>query len=809
MEATAEYNSNNGIMKRKTLYRSLSLVTALILLAGCAKDPEANIPTGNRRGFTLSAVAESMSPERIITRVADPKSDAECEIRTLHVFLFGPDEEYLTTKDDSYPYQGYQSVGSAMLHIDGDAFADPTKAGNATIYVVANVEPGTFGALTAEGYPEKIRNKADFDAFYYRPTKRETLTTLPVNGMPMFGSATGVDLTQVNGSEMIEMKALMARIDFSFQINATNGSIGVLPSLVLTECEVRNMATAVPFITPADSAESNLDMNQDGQPDATTSMVQYMDPSENTLYNQQGEATLSFYVYENLRHPGYDGYPNTPYSYPAGLDPDHYQRYKPLLAIKPDQDTIPATHVIFRGIFTDVDNIDYQATCTIFLGGNPENDFNVRRNHQYRNKVSISGITAAGSNPSDVVTFDARINVEHTSPYYLSILQHKNLDAHFNIIPLDVYLFDNESANQIEIRIDNPTVNNWFRIERVPADVMRSGQAASNQLSHPGEPFAPGTGKRRFFTQNLISDPTQLANSTTAVMNDRDRIYIYVDENISVNTRQANLVVDYKENGSIKDTQTITLVQHGLRPVRVEDGGVYQYTIYVEEYEEYRNHFDPLSQWDSEQIYDGLPWGPANMGEINTGWLIGYLPLEDAIENLFQGKKGTIAILMATGIFDQNWTGTQPDGPAKAMILDEIPQTAAEYCYRKNKTDANGMISEENTYWYLPAIRELENTLTTYYPVYKEFQENFYWSSAAARREGGLTYEASEYARATMATLNADGSISHKVSGADEYYDPTLGPGSRYGKALRTESLRIRAVYRPANGGLIDGDTYP
>ena len=29
-----------------------------------------------------------------------------------------------------------------------------------------------------------------------------------------------------------------------------------------------------------------------------------------------------------------------------------------------------------------------------------------------------------------------------------------------------------------------------------------------------------------------------------------------------------------------------------------------------------------------------------------------------------------------------------------------------------------------------------------------------------------------------------------------------------YGKALRTESLRIRAVYRPADGGLIEGDYY-
>ena len=197
------------------------------------------------------------------------------------------------------------------------------------------------------------------------------------------------------------------------------------------------------------------------------------------------------------------------------------------------------------------------------------------------------------------------------------------------------------------------------------------------------------------------------------------------------------------------------------------------------------------------------------MGEINTG-VIGYLPANSAIENYFEGKKGTIAILMTTGVFNRRYAinGWQPNGPARAMVLDETPQTAAEYCYRKNKTDNNGMISEANTCWYLPAIRELENTLTTYSPIYKEFQEDFYWSSAAASSGSWISPEASEYARATMAHLDSNGSITHKPSGADQYYDPDLGSGSRYGKALRTQSLRIRTVYRPANGGLIDGDSY-
>lgn len=796
-------------MKRYDLYRLLCPIAALLLLAGCTKDPIQEQGAPRSDGFTLTAVAENMTPEQVVTRASDPKTEAECEIRTLHVFLFGEDRNYLATREGYPLVQGYQTTASSTLHIDATAFADPGAASNATVYVVANVDPGTFGMIDENGYPEKIGNQDDFERFCYQPIKRENLTSLPESGMPMFGWATGVNLTRTNGSVVVELKALMARFDFSLSIDAPEGTIGGLPSLVLTECEVRNMATAVPFISPASGAESNLDLDGDGTVDATTSLVLRLDPSANTLRNQQGTSQLSFYVYENLRNPGYAGYPD-PYPYPAGVEPDQYQRYKPLLALTPQNDTIPATYVVLRGIFTDADEIEYLATCTVFLGGDPEDDFQVRRNHQYRNTITIAGITATNNKPDETVSFDARIDVEHTSPYYISILRHKDLDAHFNVVPLDAYLFDEAANDEISVRIDNPDQNNWFRIERVSADVMRSGQAASNQISHPGEAFAPGTGKRRFFTQNLVTDPSQLGNSTTSTLWNRDRLYIYVDENISVNTRQGDLILEYRRDGQIEDTRTITLVQHGLRPVRVEDGGVYQYTIYVEAFEEYRDYYDPLSQWTSEQVYEGLPWGPANMGNISTG-LIGYLPTGSAVENYFQGKEGTIAILMATGVFRYSYhiNGYQPDGPARAMVLDEVPQTAAEYCYRKNKTDADGMISEGNTCWYLPAIRELENTLTTYYPIYKEFQENFYWSSAAAAAETWIgTSEASEYARATMAYVNSSGKIVHKPSGSDQYYDPNQGPGSSYGKALRTEPLRIRAVYRPAGGGLIAGDSY-
>lgn len=141
-------------MKRKNLYLNL-ILTVAIFLTGCSKDMDINSREDLRSGFTLTAVAESMSPEHIVTRASDPKTEEECEIHSLHVFLFGPDGNYLTRKTDNDLYQGYQYIGSPTLHINGDAFADPTAASNATIYVVANVEAGTFGAITADRHPKK------------------------------------------------------------------------------------------------------------------------------------------------------------------------------------------------------------------------------------------------------------------------------------------------------------------------------------------------------------------------------------------------------------------------------------------------------------------------------------------------------------------------------------------------------------------------------------------------------------------------------------------------------------------------------
>ena len=159
------------------------LAIAALSMAGCTKG-EYTAPGGaaDGGGFRLSVVTKSMSREEVVTRASDPKTEAEREIKELHVFLFGPDGKYLQARQDGggHSYQGYQSVkGTSTLRIDNEGFADDAYASRATVYVVANVEPGTFGNLTEEGYPEKIPDETAFEAFHYEPTSYETLLEMP------------------------------------------------------------------------------------------------------------------------------------------------------------------------------------------------------------------------------------------------------------------------------------------------------------------------------------------------------------------------------------------------------------------------------------------------------------------------------------------------------------------------------------------------------------------------------------------------------------------------------------------------------
>lgn len=782
----------------------LYLLAMTASFVSCYSDLDQNVPSVVSEGQSLSISFESdrMLPQTVTTRISDPKTEEEKKINTLHIFFFGPGGEYLEGKYlEGYPQAGEQggycapSQGATILKIDRSegAFDKADSAKAATIVAVANVEEFTFPLEDGTRRPSNIKRLGDLEKFLYKP-KNGVALGLPEEGMPMFGISRGNDLTTTTTNALtIEMKALMARIDLNVKLDSEEGSTGGLPRMQLVEWSVKNLPVQVPFVQPVDGTGA---LGENKKAIKSTSSQQ--------ITNRNGEMNLSFYMFENLQEKTGD------YDYPDSVKVDEYQRYKPLIA-----DTANATCVQLHTFYTTYNNYLYDATYTLYLGANHTDDFKVYRNRQYKNNITVKGITKVGNNP-DHITLDARVNVTTDNPFFISILRERNHDAHFCITPMDVYMFEDKGEDDLvkmEVSIDAPDDHTWIRMEKVTAAQMEAGEAPNDKCLALGQdnPFHAGNGKRRYFTTNLLTDVNELKNNTTMTLEThRDRIYFYIDENLTPGDRSVNIHFKYTgPDGSVKERDMLISQTH-LLPITIEEtydwtetktsgglvgvAGSRTKTIYMEVYEEYLEHYDPLDEYATNQIYSGLEWGVDNKriedvrgNEILFSWGSGIFKIDYKSDlacshNWYQGLEYTNQIISDAG--------------QGKMDLNSQPRSAAEYCYNRNKRNSDGRVADGNKKWFLPGIRQMERSLTKYYNQFPEFQGNFYWSSAAGEVEKGSSGQSSVRARATK--VNADGSYvnSGGGDGVEGKYNYEDGKG---GYALRTEKLRIRAFRNDLN----------
>lgn len=646
-------------------------------------------------GLQLSIQTDGLLNQyTVTTRGTDIKTPEEQEIKSLHVFIFDAYGNYLEAADE-HRYQGYRSItgGKTVMNVDREGWAVRDKAKKATIIVVANVEEGTFPSAAADEHPTNIANRDALANFQYTPLRQRYITELPESGMPMYGRVDDVDLTSDNTEQSIDipMKALMARIDVSLQINSDNSDVtGTLPQLTVTGCKVLNAPNATVFTEDPD-AETDL---------LTLGKADYTFPSSSlkTIQNKKGTVEYTFYTFENLQEP--DTVPGEPYSYPDGIKPEEKQQYKPELA---DKDNSIAFQ--FAGNYITYNGASYDATYTLYLGANHTNDFKVMRNKQYKNNVTIKGIVKAGNNPEHI-TFDTRVNISESNPYFVSILKDRELDSHFNVVPMDIYFFNTnpsqtvEQTMKVEIMKDETTqtLPSWVRMEKIPASYMETGTAPAvskgPELMATGSPWHAGNAKRKYFTTDLVTETLSgYENTTVEVTSSRDRIYFYIDENVDVwhlgttedRTRTATVKMTYYENGVEKGIRELILEQAKLLEVTFhddeDDDNYSKEKIYIEAYEEYLNHGDPLDEYQSDQVFTGLPWGAESkeIGSIYLGlfsWVYSY-------ENYYHGLQFTSKIV------DETETLAELD-------LNTKPNTAAGYCYIKNKRDKDGSVTNQN-----------------------------------------------------------------------------------------------------------------
>ncbi|MEZ3523012.1 hypothetical protein [Muribaculum sp.] len=847
----------NLILKNQFCYAIVAALS-IVAMTGCSDDNELWDEPEISGPLTIVAqsvdMIEPFSMPEVLSRANDPKNEAEKRINTLHLFFFDNNGQFITSNADNFkPY--IPNVKNFMFVVKDEAYKTMTDV---TIVAIANIN-GTDNesanyftteypdgtVITAGGEiesgtrinpgetrnpnPYKITCLADLQKWVYAPKLRTAegtdITQLPKAGMPMIGMLKGVDLSKASGNTIIPMKALMARVDIRVTLDPNQESTdGRLPQLTIKEYGVMNMPTTVPYTMPDTVAQKSTPVLGEGELEKEIKVT-----LENPIVinkNTHDQDVFTYYTYENIQYPdkgairadGTHAYNDDGVlTFPAGVTTaKEKQRWKPTIAYK-DR----ASAMVLRGSYVTHQGLTYEAEFKVFMGQNTIDDFKVKRNHKYVNNITIHGLDYVRNSDDNTYTFDGRVNVMTDNPVYLAIVNERKVDAHASVRPMDVWFLLREPSksgeplkkvdwySEVEVSIVDPDKCGWVRMELVPRSVMEKAG------------FKAGTGTRDYFTTDLVTN-TLAGNDRAIIRADKDnndpnyeqsrsRVYFYIDENVTPNAqgeildRIAKVKIVYRkrenENGPILDEREriLEIEQRGLKKITYShpSGGTIDDT-YMEYYEEYLEHYDPLDQHTMPgELYKGMPWGIEGKNYHQSGWS----RLINSDEVYDDGLQATQFVIYTRG--------TNPDSeyiPMSTVKLynDNPPSTAFHYCYGKNKRNADGSVPspKNNSYqnidnggWYLPGIRELERALTEHYLIFPDFKGNFYWSASAAKNVVLNSYGARNRARATKIIINGT-DVDYAESGSENRDDDYTGPDGIKGRAERKEYFRVRAFYK-------------
>lgn len=805
---------------------------------------------------------EPFSMPEVLSRANDPKNEAEKRINTLHLFFFDNNGQFITSNADNFkPYipnvknfmfvvkdEAYKTMTDvtivAIANINGtdneSANYFTTEYPDGTVITAGGeIESGTRinPGETRNPNPYKITCLADLQKWVYAPKLRTAegtdITQLPKAGMPMIGMLKGVDLSKASGNPIIPMKALMARVDIRVTLDPNQESTdGRLPQLTIKEYGVMNMPTTVPYTMPDTVAQKSTPVLGEGELEKEIKVT-----LENPIVinkNTHDQDVFTYYTYENIQYPdkgairadGTHAYNDDGVlTFPAGVTTaKEKQRWKPTIAYK-DR----ASAMVLRGSYVTHQGLTYEAEFKVFMGQNTIDDFKVKRNHKYVNNITIHGLDYVRNSDDNTYTFDGRVNVKTDNPVYLAIVNERKVDAHASVRPMDVWFLLRENADgtlnenvdwesEVELTIEDANTSaKWIRMEVIPREEMRI-------LENNKEKFIAGRGARDYFTTDLISK-LDMENGMSETNHQcgwhvtidgkrdksRSRVYFYIDENVTPNAqgeildRIAKVKIVYRkresENGPILDEREriLEIEQRGLKKITYShpSGGTIDDT-YMEYYEEYLEHYDPLDQHTMPgELYKGMPWGIEGKNYHQSGWS----RLINSDEVYDDGLQATQFVIYTRG--------TNPDSeyiPMSTVKLynDNPPSTAFHYCYGKNKRNADGSVPspKNNSYqnidnggWYLPGIRELERALTEHYLIFPDFKGNFYWSASAAKNVVLNSSGARNRARATKIIINGT-DVDYAESGSENRDDDYTGPDGIKGRAERKEYFRVRAFYK-------------
>ena len=754
--------------------RFIAAFVALVVSAACTHSDIDDItpinPVGSKGDLQIVGRITQYSDCEVATR--SKKEGDESKVTSMGLALFPIENGAI----GNCLYYDFKLGGSIVFIVDRkDAVFDNCTGMQFAMYIFANMQD-------AEGFPTTSEAGVGKSLDYFTKCAAAASTTVkdvPANGFPMVGSlgnksyyvATGFDgkelilkptqdednvdgLPLVNGNPTdnleIPLKSMYAKFSFTISVKPDQEIVGnKAPRFDLLSYAVNNIPATV---------DSNSSTNDDNDVIATSGNVSVDDSYA------QGATVAEFYFYlpERSLSPSKeldevlpDELKKGTYGEDVDADKNGYrdedERYHQRFKNKLVEDKA-ATYVTITGKYTDHQGHFYNVDYNIYLGDNNTDNFDVIRNTHYDNSITIRGISASDDQATNTnaISIDWRVNVARSTPLVINLRRESLLDAHFEVRPLRLRLVGKDiptgTSATVSVLNQDVTKNDipaWIRLEA-------SGSTADHITSGVSK------GKRKYFTTDLVTKTLASGTSVTVSnLNDQNQtLWIYVDENTTTTSRAAIVRVSY--DGVNKDYK---IVQHGLHKIKGADSGR---DYYIEEYEEYLYNYDAEDSYGQTKE-EGMPWGLDGKmlsnkhdsficNETNSDWtsFITKNPIkydfyigkhdDDNESSDEKTKDGGTLRNFAGQEFTKEIAENSNAGFTK-LTLAETANSAVEYCYNRNKRQPDGTIKEEDIVWYLPSADELEDFIVAGYSAFKEFQDNYYWTSQPAYIRNAFYYE--------------------------------------------------------------------
>lgn len=846
--------------------RFIAAVVALVIATACAVDnvdQPVVTPNGGGDAITVMGRITRFDDKEVTTRSAkDPATEGNLYNMAVALFRI---ENGVIGKCDFFEYK----VGSEVL------FTIDRKVTDADGYVYATNTPYAMYVFANCSQMQQFENSYENTTLDQMKAVVTSVNSLEIPedgsnvGFPMMGSlgdsisAEGdgkafilkpgtddvPDLPTVNGNETdlltIPLQAIFAKVNFTIKVTPDQTvEDNPSPRFTLESYSVNNVRNSVTFSKATNTTADDASVADD----AVTSFEGITAITSLTNYAQGASTiTFDFYLPERLLTPATSA-DDYDYPFPALKDGDIdnnnngirdedenlRQRFKPLLPNANQK----ATYVTINGKFRDHQNHTWDVTYDIYLGEDNYSNFNIKRNCEYYNYVTIRGIQTSSdmSDNENAVSIDHRVNVERTQPAIISLRRETMLDSHFEVRPLRLRKTPDVSADGIthalvEVVYTNGENNNTDNPYWIGLEHMNSA-TTTDHLS---------TGKRKYFTTNLVTSTLAGANANysdtkgqkvVVPISDTDEcVWIYVDECISTgdDVRKATIKVTYGALNGTTFTATsdsayppvdYTINQRYLFPVTYGSN-----TYHIEYFEEYLHNYDADDNYGMTEN-DGMVWGlngiqlshtykayfaTGTFASIMNGLMdndMDVAPYYDFYLTRDTNESSATRRDNAGHTFTGEIVAYQPN-EFSPITLAEQPSNAIEYCYNRNKRNADGTIS--NIEWYMPSIDEIENIMSGEYTTnegniensyirFIEFQGNPYWSSQPAFLRGYgyyhsyvLAEQTADYffddkasARATKIMYNSTtqeyDNISSGVDGYDQLmdvYKPAWGTSNK------------------------------